>query len=360
MSSRNLLAELEQKRSAVVAATGSEEKVLLQATSKVKAAKTEATAVAKPTAEVEEEAAKVLHCELDTVISIAASDQGQTNVVDTGCEEAVKGLQGMNGSAFFDTGIKFHGSPLWKSTENRDVISGPLYWFHMPIKGTDIKGWYCSNHLFGTEKEKNKLEADGGLITAAWASGDQEVPRSIHCPYWSKKPEKGIVCTSLWESYLQLAEKALAERADNATAQEALAERLAKVEGERDHLAACLDKVIKDETLTIEDREAAKQIVGDVQMDGHEDYKGKGQGTYDDEDDDDAYDDDGQHKGSWGKKGAGKKGKKRQHGGWMPKLAQVCAAYWNSDWDYCGRLVSRFHSESRTLAMLIDQKLKKD
>ena len=48
----------------------------------------------------------------------------------------------------------------------------------------------------------------------------------------------------------------------------------------------------------------------------------------------------------------------RQHGGWMPKMAQMIAALWNKDWWYVDKLANRFYCGSQPLQKLVDHKLK--
>lgn len=347
--SRDLIAELELKR----ASKAMEPK--LQPSPKQKAARSSAehTEVKEKTSgEIELEAAELEHRELDPLIFMAASQEAQDAAVDSECEATVTSLQMINGMAFFCTHMAFNGMSLWKTTESIELAGGPLYLFHVPVKGQTIAGWYIANHLFSSEKEKGKMEADG-LYIVAWAEGKGPYPDTFHIPYWAKKPNKGVTPLALWEAYLQVAEQALASRT-----------AVTDMKSQLDTLAVCLDKVIKDEEISEQEKIEATAIVESIELvhevrqvdEAASDSKGKGK-KHDDAEHIDA-DADEQPKG-YGKSG-GKKGKTpRQHGGWMPKLAQIAASYLNQDWGYCTRLIDRWCTESKTLSMLVDQKLKK-
>ena len=48
----------------------------------------------------------------------------------------------------------------------------------------------------------------------------------------------------------------------------------------------------------------------------------------------------------------------KQHGGWMPKMAQMISALWNNDYRYVDKLANRFYCGSTPLQKLVDHKLK--
>ena len=48
----------------------------------------------------------------------------------------------------------------------------------------------------------------------------------------------------------------------------------------------------------------------------------------------------------------------RQHGGWLPKMAQMIAALWNEDYKYVDKRANRFYFGSQPLQKLVDNKLK--
>ena len=48
----------------------------------------------------------------------------------------------------------------------------------------------------------------------------------------------------------------------------------------------------------------------------------------------------------------------KQHGGWMPKMAQIIAAHWNKDYRYVDKLANRFYFGRQPLQKLVDNKLK--
>ena len=48
----------------------------------------------------------------------------------------------------------------------------------------------------------------------------------------------------------------------------------------------------------------------------------------------------------------------KQHGGWMPKMAQMIAALWNKEYRYVDKLANRFYFGSQPLQMLVANKLK--
>ena len=357
---RDLIAELQQKRASASSMDEANpaiaSKGVLQASAKMKASKTtpEPDATWKSAEDTEKDAAEFVHRELDPLIFMSASQEAQDAAVESECEETVKCLQMINGTAFFCTSMAFNGKSLWKTTESVGIAGGPLYLFHVPVKGHEgICGWYIANHLFSSEKEKVKLDT-ADLCTAAWAEGKGSYPTSFHIPYWAKKPSKGVKTVPLWEAYLQVSEQALASSQAATDFKEHL-----------DTLAVCLDRVIRDEEMGDQAKADAKAIIEDidvvheVRMEGGTASGSKGKGKHHGEAEHADYDVDDQPKGC-GKSAGKHKGKHpRQHGGWMPKLAQLAASYINQDWGYCTRLVDRWCNESKTLSMLVDQKLKK-
>ena len=48
----------------------------------------------------------------------------------------------------------------------------------------------------------------------------------------------------------------------------------------------------------------------------------------------------------------------KQHGGWMPKMAQMIAALWNQEYRYFDKLANQFYFGSQPLQKLVDNKLK--
>jgi hypothetical protein len=343
---RDLIAELRQKRAAAaLPSEGADLAVssgVLKPASKVKAAK----ATPEPDAgwisaeDTEKVAAEAVHRELDAVFFVCASQAAQDAAVESECEETVKALQMIHSSAFFCTSIAFNGQPLWKTTESNAMAGGPLYIFHVPVKGHEsCIGWYCANHLFSSEKEKNKMT---DLLTIAWAQGEGPYPNTYHIPYWAKKPIKEVVTTTLWEAYLQTTEQAVMLKTTEM-----------ETKGQLETLAVCMDQLIRDETPSDQQKADARSVIDGLELQEQLDAPSSGSKDIDDvEHADDAE----QSKGSKGK--SKQCGKSKQHGGWMPKLAQLTAAYLNRDWPYCSKLIDRWYSESKTFAFLTDQKLK--
>ena len=50
---------------------------------------------------------------------------------------------------------------------------------------------------------------------------------------------------------------------------------------------------------------------------------------------------------------------KGQHGGYMPKIAQIIAAYQKSDWKYVQKLINRFTDQSAALKDLVEDKMRR-
>ena len=101
-------------------------------------------------------------------------------------------------------------------------------------------------------------------------------------------------------------------------------------------MAACLSKLIDDDTLTDDEKAKAKTIVENVPADSDVDA-----------------DDDGDNRG----KGKGSAGPKSEgHGGYMPKLAQIMAAIYRNDEQYSNKLADRFYSGSAMLRKLVNSK----
>ena len=355
MAARDLVAELKNKRAAVTSAAVAEPKAsgpVLQASSKVKAVKTE-PAAEEPmnTAQIEEMAAAVAHRELDACWFLNVSEEVQDAAVESGDLKDVECLQALTGTAFSDTGIEFNGQPLYKSTEDQLPLACALYFFAVP-NGSPTVGWYCATHLFRSEKEKNRWDSAGGLRVLCWAGGQHNVPTSFHFPYWAKKPTKGIESTSVWESYLTLAQQTIycREKLDESMAEMCtLREELKHTKEQLQHLAACMDKVVNDENMTEDDKADAKSIVEATTVVGEE----EGADHQDEEEEVDEQKGKGHGKSSSSSKG---KQQPKKHGGWMPRLAQLASAYMRADWSYCSKLIARFRGESKTFAQVLDQK----
>ena len=150
------------------------------------------------------------------------------------------------------------------------------------------------------------------------------MPTSFH---WAKKPTKGIESTSVWESYLTLAQQTIycREKLDESMAEMCtLREELKHTKEQLQHLAACMDKVVNDENMTEDDKAKAKSIVEATTVVGEEE-------SADHQDEEEDVD---EQKGKGhGKSSSSSKGKQqpKKHGGWMPRLAQLASAYLRAD-----------------------------
>ena len=159
MAARDLVAELKNKRAAVASAAVAEPKAsgpVLQASSMVKAVKTEPAEEPMNTAQIEEMAAAAAHRELDACWFLNVSEEVQDAAVESGDLEDVECLHALTGTAFFDTCVAFNSQPLYKSTEDQLPLACALYFFAVP-NGSPTVGWYCATHLFLERKRKEPM-----------------------------------------------------------------------------------------------------------------------------------------------------------------------------------------------------------
>ena len=200
------------------------------------------------------------HHELDRVFIVQATTSFMDDILEVGDMDTVQAVNTLKRAAFFDTGIQYNESPIYKLSS---IPEGgvPLFFWRDTM---DPPTWYCASKMFATEKEFNDRNKQGENIKIfAWATGSTAAPERMHVPYWAKKPVKdgGCVVISLWEDHLQAIERFVEERAAWDHDREKLNEELERLQESNLHMAGCLEKIIGDEQLSGEDMGKVKNMV---------------------------------------------------------------------------------------------------
>jgi hypothetical protein len=291
------------------------------------------------------------HHELDRVFIVQATNAFMDSTLEVGDMETVEAVNALKRAAFFDTGIQYNESPIYKLSA---VPEGgvPLFIWRDTVEPPT---WYCASKMFATEKEFNDRNKQGENIKIfAWATGSTSAPERMHVPYWAKKPVKddGCVVISLWEDHLQAIEKFVEERAAWDEDHKKLNEELERLQESNHHMASCLEKIIADEQLSGEDMVKCKGMVEAANQEG----------TF--EPDDGKYNDDehggnAEHDGGGNADDEGGKGKGQQtrRGGWMPKMAALISAIWRHDKAETQKLCNEYYHASFTLKRIVDSRL---
>ena len=244
----------------------------------------------------------------DATIVITATDDLVDKTVATGSQSDAAGMQLMLG-LYYNTGLTMSDRVIWKSCIGMEGKF--LYIFVLE------QGWYIADSIASA-----RAEIDSGfvwvLMYGPLVANEEtpnlwpDIPHKLHYPYWAKKFEHAITVSAAFNHVMHL-----------------------------DQEVAILSNKATRAASGSNEPHAMKPVI--------------------DTDDDDIDKGEGKGKNSGKDKGQDKdKGKKQQHGGWMPKMAQLISAYWGHDWHYCDKLVGRFTSESPALLELVKKKMKKE
>ena len=293
------------------------------------------------------------HHELDRVFIVQATTSFMDDILEVGDMETVQAVNTLKRAAFFDTGIQYNESPIYKLSS---IPEGgvPLFFWRDTM---DPPTWYCASKMFATEKEFNDRNKKGENIKIfAWATGSTSAPERMHVPYWAKKPVKddGCVVISLWEDHLQAIERFVEERAAWDHDREKLNEELERLQESNLHMAGCLEKIIGDEQLSGEDMGKVKNMVEAT----NRKVKCKPMDDSKDNDDDDHGGNDEHDEGGNAEDEGGKgKGHQTRRGGWMPKMGALISAIWRHDNNEALKLCSEYYNASFTLKRIVDARL---
>ena len=127
------------------------------------------------------------HHELDRVFIVQATNAFMDSTLEVGDMETVEAVNALKRAAFFDTGIQYNESPIYKLSA---VPEGgvPLFIWRDTVEPPT---WYCASKMFATEKEFNDRNKQGENIKIfAWATGSTSAPERMHVPYWAKSQSR--------------------------------------------------------------------------------------------------------------------------------------------------------------------------
>lgn len=261
---------------------------------KTKQQKAAAAAEAGPDPwELREKVAEAFHKEMDPMIMVVVLDKLADQAVKSGDAEQVRMLDGCKGPYFY-SGFKLNGNPVWKQIEARPGMAGPCMWFQVGQGASDESvGWWCSDAIWVSEKDMNKVSKHSGTA----------VQRVLWADGDAYSPRR--VHFPVWQP-----------------------------EVNRDIVVMPL----WDFSCLLIERCAALEADLDsaLQVKAH------------------AADEDPEDAGKGKSKGKASGG---QHGGWMPKMAQMIAALQTSDWPYTFKLIDRFMDSSSMLRRLVEEKV---
>ena len=227
-----------------------------------------------------------------TCIVVVVDDGFADSILDTGVKDDVRALQAGQG-CYFDTKVRLDGKPVWKQVP--DAVSSsndPMIWWFSPDAG--FGGWYCSSDVWATEKEQLLLKP----LVSYWSRGtdhDQNMPTpgQIHFPFLAKKVNESITVVTLFDKYLDLI-------ADYELETSAMSEQV-----------QCLQMRIAD----MDNAVAEQKSTADGPKAGAQKPPG-------------------------------------QHGGWMPRCAQLIAAIRAKNWQQVQKLADKFYNFSNMSEMV--------
>ena len=242
------------------------------------------------------------------IVILQVADTFADDIVAKGNDAQVQTLDAVSGPMFC-TGVLLNDRYIWKSSElSPDVV--PLYLWFNAATGNSVAGWFLSDDMWSSEKHKNKMQPMVAMWMPAVTDGDcSTLPLQFHFPYWAK----------------------LALEDSNVTigpAYDVMAGRLA-------------DLALEIQVLREHEDSRAGGSGDDAAGNGDRDHGACGSNA------DDGSAQDVSAQDGW---------KPQQHGGWLPKVSMMMAAWYNKDYKYVGKLMDRFYYGSFTLKSMVDRK----